>query len=199
MIYRKKSREIKPLVRRGAYYIPGLNRIFISINKNASTSCIQAIKAAGHGRERFHFADLDDLRYKDVEISTMWRDPLRRMESTYRMYRAIRKGKLLGLGFSDWVIRLCQDGTPDPHIYSQYRHVTHNKKWLPHKVFKWNFDEFADYWGVKSVKQINKSVNKIPDYYTDLEWTPSAESLFRRVYKRDFEVWTGENSGRKRI
>lgn len=109
----------------------------------------------------------------------MLRDPVRRMEATWRHF--YRQG--VEIPFNRWVIEVCSDEhwPHDPHLRSQASFLPENGAV---KLVFWDFRAISRIFGVK----IRQKRQKPP-----LKWSKRAERCFKRRYTADLQLWRSRN------
>lgn len=150
-------------------YIPKCNAVFVPILKNASRSLVQTLTEN-------HLDHIIVGRFYPGERVVMWRDPKKRIESTYRFLR----DQGVEMPFAKWVTEVCDGGLQDPHLKPQYTFCDN-----PQGMFWWDFDGFRRFFGIKASKM--RYEGESPHFPT--EWDDRAKQAFEKAYSRDISIW----------
>jgi len=151
------------------YYVRERGLIYVPILKNASTTLGDALRRRW---PEMQTANCESTRGRRI---AMWRDPYKRMESTYKMM--VRQG--LGNDFSKYVVDVCKCSMwpHDPHLKPQHYFGPVDQ------VVPWDFDLFARLFKLKDWGHLNKARS------VEVEWNASALKHFKKRYRQDIEIW----------
>lgn len=155
-------------------WLPELELIYVNINKNASNSLTEALRAAGHRMQSIGRRQM--MATEPRTAVAMWREPHARLESAYRMYRPEAE-------FSDWVLNVCETETGDKHLMPQREHCSWDGRMFVSHVIPWDFDEFKRVFKTGEVQHQNRSDAM------GLVWSDAAKAAFAKRYFEDIRVW----------
>jgi hypothetical protein len=116
------------------------------------------------------------------------REPHERIASAYRMLSWVNPGFFRHdlSSFDNFILRICQgECWDDPHVTPQAWLATHNGKFLPNFVVRWDFDKLEEIIGVP-VPHDNAG-EQLP-----VEWSEKSRAMFDEVFEEDLKLW-GEN------
>lgn len=151
-------------------FVAPLGLIYVPILKNASRALANAIS------QRWGDVQAVLPHFPGARV-VMWRDPVRRIESTYRMMR--QNG--MDQPFALWSEAVCTEGLRDPHLQLQLSFCDN-----PMHLFRWDFGGFRRLFKIREpIARTNQSED-IP-----LEWTDRARAAFERAYAADLRIWHG--------
>lgn len=150
-------------------YLPEQQFTYVRVRKCAGSSLWNACLKAGG-------VQVDHVKGYSLG---MWRNPIRRMESTYRFWHGRRAHGASSMTFQDWVMWALETQFPnDEHIVPQSDSGNMTNIKIP-----WDFDAFAQLIGVKSLPKMNDSEPM------DLHWTDGMLARFSDRYAMDLAVW----------
>ena len=153
---------------------------WLHINKNGTTTMAHLLREIPGGLNAYFHHHYPVHR----EVICMWRDPVERIESAYRMYH---RNNVHGWGdksFDYFIRHICENkNLRDPHHMPQYEVATNrNGRFVPDRVLKWDWSAVEELYGIKP-----KVHNHTPG--DPQVWTPELREIFERRYWLDFHIW----------
>ena len=178
----------------------GLNLSFLSINKNGTTTAQVNIRQM-HKLAAVNWID-HPVKYPDHKIVCMWRDPYKRVESTYR-WAQVAYGDFKNFvmpdarsqSFARWVEELCSVDTPkdwyDSHLQAQCFLGASEEGKLADIILPWDWPRLWHMFKIHSPGEIRNQSDKS----IETMWTVPALKAFERVYEDDLSIWEGLKHG----
>ncbi|HEY6022060.1 MAG TPA: hypothetical protein VIY48_19985 [Candidatus Paceibacterota bacterium] len=154
--------------------VPPLGYIYVPILKNASTTLSRAITTA------WPDAQCVGPEYPGKRV-VMWRNPVDRIESTYRFMR----DQGMDTPFAKWVCQIIAEGLHDPHVKPQVSFCDNAEA-----IIRWDFMAFRKLFKLRTRDLIRR--NESGTYPT--EWDDRAKEAFVAAYVRDIRIWGGYNA-----
>lgn len=154
--------------------VPAVNAVFVPILKNASRSLVKALTDCHPDHS------VVGPQYPG-ERAVMWRNPVQRIESTYRFMR----NQGMEVPFSKWVVDVCREGLRDPHLRPQLEFCDN-----PDEIFFWDFDAWRKFFRVRS--RFLRQVGRTDQFKT--HWDARAKDSFRQAYAGDLRIWEQYNT-----
>lgn len=193
----RKRHESEKCLQPAAY---NLRLSFVAINKSGVTTATVAIRQF-HKLPAVNWMQHAEL-YPDHKVVAMWRDPWKRVESTYRWAIMSYGEPMPGVmpcpntqPFREWVEELCDVDTAkdwyDGHLQTQVFLGSDPHGKMPDIILPWDWPRL---WRMFKVSRPGE-IRNVSDHSIETMWTPRAKAAFERVYAEDIEVWEGLKHG----
>lgn len=154
---------------------------WLYINKCGTTTMANTLRKIPGGVDACFEHDYPVER----EVVTMWRNPIDRIESTYRMYQKNKVRSWQHWSFEDFILNACSDKRmKDPHIIPMYEVATNRYgRFVPDRVILWDWIEVARVYGLKPIQVHNHTPGDRQ------HWTREMRVAYEERYWLDFHIW----------
>jgi hypothetical protein len=176
-----------------AFYFPSVGKHYVPIYKNGTSAISVALGQARLAKEIYNSQRIHEAPGPRV---VMFRNPVDRIESAYRFFYVREKTPLALLHpaktpFDQWVEWICGqlDEDRNKHVCTQVALATVGMTpgRLPAIIVRWDFAEFAQEFGLSTIKPENQSEADIPTV-----WSDRARQAHAEAFTEDFKVWHGD-------